>query len=123
MDQLTAPRAPITISILGTTYTLKWSLLARYLMSQRWGQSGQGPGGNISRCLDLFAFAVAHNFQEQGKSILTPEQWAAIIPDEQWNEVCRVTAQLDAQIAAERAKMMPAADLAQAQPAATAQPN
>jgi hypothetical protein len=115
--KLTAPLTPPSIKIGDREYTLKWTLLSRYIFGKlrRKGEILS----DLTTTLDLFTAAVAHNFEALGQPIPGPENWAALIPQEKWQEVCDVTAQ----VAAELAKTQLAAVRAQAQPAQTGAPN
>ncbi len=122
--ELAAPLAPPSITIAGRTYTLKFSLVAKYVLSSLKVTSAELAAmvrradtpdpANLATTLRFFAAAAAHNFVESGESILTPEQWALKIDtEEKYREVCQA-------LVAMLVKMAPAAVTAQAQPEAGA---
>ena len=115
--ELTAPLTPPSITIGDSTYTLKWTLLSRYIFGKlrRKGEILS----DLTTTLDFFAAAVAHNFEAMGQPIPGPENWAARIPPEKWQEVCDVTAKM----AAASPKSLPSAATAQARPAQISAPN
>lgn len=87
-----------SIIIGGTTYTLRWSQLAQFELSES--------GYTISQMLDvilkageprahaysyrLFAAMVAHNFIDKGLPIPDARFWASVIPNEKVAELFSV---------------------------------
>ena len=104
------------VTILGVAYSVKFSLLAQFSLDS-WGVdvSQIGPTlapqipdgideatglpkfkpdptprpGKVAMAMKLFAACTAHNFVEDKQPIRTAEEWAAIIPGEQWGECCQ----------------------------------
>ena len=114
---LTAPLTPPSIKIGDREYTLKWTLLSRYIFGKlrRKGEILS----DLTTTLDVFTSATAHNFEALGQTIPGPENWAAMIPPEKLQEVCDVTAR----VMSDLAKTQVAAMAAQAQPPQTGAPN
>lgn len=79
------PTPPIdypAIVIGGRTLTLKFSLLADFVLDRRGIDTSQiipilrsGKPGRNSLSIELFAACVAHNYVEAGEPVPTPEQW------------------------------------------------
>lgn len=106
-----------TIKVGDTTYTLKYSLLAQYVLDKAGVDVRRAPQilqsdqtGRVALMLDLFAACVAGNFVDLNQSIPTATQWAQRIPSEQFGECCQ-------KVIAAIAKVRPAAVPGQATPA------
>jgi hypothetical protein len=94
---IAGPTPPLdhpAVVIGGRTLTLKYSLLADYVLDRR-GIDTKGiiptlrsdkPGRN-SLIIELFAACVAHNFVEAGEPVPTPEQWCLRLTIEQLREL------------------------------------
>ena len=112
-----------TVTIDGRTLTLKFSLLAQYVLdglgvdprSIAPTLQNEGPG-KVALAMKLFSAAVAENFATTGEPIPAPEHWAMRIPSEQWAEVCKAT--FSAMV-----KAPPAATAAQEPPATQGSPH
>ncbi len=85
MDPTQTPTPPLelpAVVIGGHTFTLKYSLLADFVLDRRGIDTTQivtvlrsnKPGRN-SLVIELFAACVAHNFVELGEKVPTPEEW------------------------------------------------
>lgn len=124
---LTAPLAPPSIIINGRVFTLKLSLVAKYVLSSLKVSAAdlatmvkrtETPDpANLAITLRFFAAATAHNFVEAGEPIRSPEQWAlAIDTQERYMDVCRALVDM-------LLKMAPVPVAAQAAPARETAPN
>ncbi len=94
-----------TIEIGGRTLVLKFSMLAKLQMSKlgvrasdfaMLGNTANPDPTIVSLMVRLFSCAVADNFMDSTRpsapvEIPTPEYWALVIPEKQWQEVCSVT--------------------------------
>lgn len=76
------PLEPPAVIIGGRTLTLKYSLLADYVLDRRGVDTSQiipvlrsGKPGRNSLIIELFAACVAHNYVEAQEPVPTAEQW------------------------------------------------
>lgn len=100
------------VEIRGNVYFLRYSLFAQYYLDklgvvvadlmgtlmprQADGTLDPSPPlkpGRVAAMMTLFSACTAQNFVDDHKAIRTPDEWAAIIPDEQWRECCKAVAE------------------------------
>ena len=100
MEPITnAPAESPSITVRGRPYSLKFSLLAQFKLSEMGLSPMQslvtisklGPDA-IALTIKLLVAFTAHNFVDSGQPVPSPEWWASVIPDEQWGEVCAAIA-------------------------------
>lgn len=99
LDNVTlAPGQPVSVTIAGVAYTLKFSILAEYEadalgvdVRQFLGGLRDASVGTLSNFMKLFSAMVAHHFVALKQPAPTPAQWAAAIdaePTGKLREVC-----------------------------------
>ena len=100
MEPITkAPAEAPSITVRGRTYSLKFSLLAQFKLSEMglspmqslFAISKLGPDA-IALTMKLLTAFTAHNFVDAGQPVPSPDWWASVIPEEQWGEVCAAIA-------------------------------
>lgn len=97
MEENKTPTPPIdhpTVVIGGRSLTLKYSLLADYVLDRRGIDTTQivatlksDKPGRKSLVLELFSACVAHNYVEAGEPVPTTEQWCTRLKPEQLQEL------------------------------------
>ncbi len=126
MAELTpVPPAFPVVEINGQKLVCKFDFLAKYQMSKlgirtvdfrafrRPDKPEDMDPAALMLSMKLFSCAVASNFidvEHPGKpaEIPSPEYWAAIIPEEQWGEVCTATMSAMLKVAPSAAGQVPA---------------
>ncbi len=97
------PVAMPFVEIRGNVYFLRYSLFAQYYLDKlgvnvqdlmatlvpRLPDGSVDPNppmvpGKLAGAMTLFAACTAQNFVDDRRTIRTPDEWAAIIPDEDW---------------------------------------
>ena len=97
MDEKTLPTPPVdhpAVIIGGRALTLKYSLLADYVLDKRGIDTSAivptlrsaKPGRN-ALVIELFAACVAHNFVDNQEPIPTPEQWCMRLGSDQLRDI------------------------------------
>jgi hypothetical protein len=96
MDSITqAPASIPSITVRGRAYTLKFSLLAQFKISDMGLDPNRALLSIVNKQPDAIAMAMkllvgftAHNFVEAGQPIPPAEWWASVIPEEDWGVIC-----------------------------------
>lgn len=88
------PLDPPKVIVGGRELTLKYSLLADYVLDRRGIDTTQilavlraNKPGRSSLVIELFAACVAHNFVEAGDPVPTAEQWCLRLNTDQLKEL------------------------------------
>lgn len=90
----TPPLDHPAVVIGGRTFTLKYSLLADFVLDRRGIDTTQiiptlksNKAGRNSLVIELFAACVAHNFVELGEKVPTPEEWCLRLGADQLRDI------------------------------------
>ncbi len=106
------PVAMPFVEIRGNVYFLRFSLFAQYYLDKLGLQTSDlistlvprlpdgtvDPNppmkpGRVAAMMTLFSACTAQNFVDDHKPIRTADEWASIIPDDQWKECCKAVAE------------------------------